>query len=153
VNKRYNAEFHFSDPTILESEGDFDETNKIMEAELWKEHKWMIETGLMVKSEASFSEMTLHLYYDKNVIIIDYKSSEGDVFYNPDIQSLSIWCREHGWNLPQPYVDLIKTDIDFWKHFWDVCLVDSPYFDEKFGKRTVAYNDTEENEEEEKEND
>ena len=141
------TELIFSDITLLESEGKFDETNKIMEQEMWKDHKWMIESGLTVKSETGISEMTLHLYHDKNVIIMDYNSSEGDVFYNPDIQALSAWCQNNGWNVPQPYIDLVINDVDFWKHFWDVQLIDSPYFNEKFGERTTTYIEEEEGDE------
>ena len=51
MKEENNIELNFSDHTILESEGNFDKTNKIMEEDMWKNHKWMIESGLTVKSE------------------------------------------------------------------------------------------------------
>jgi len=147
---RNEVELVFSDPTILESEGKFKEVKKIMEKEMWKGHKWMLASNLTVNSVMGLSEMVVHFYHDKNIIIKEYTSFKGDVFYNPNIQALSVWARQNGWNPPQPYIDLIRTDLDFWKHFWETFLVDSEYFDERFGKRETNYNEEEKKEEEEK---
>jgi hypothetical protein len=139
------VELFFSDHTILEADSKFEEVNKIMESELWKGHKWMLETNLTIDSQSGVSEMILHLYHNKDIMIMEYKSSEGDVFYNPDIQALSVWASENGWNHPKPYIDLIKSDLEFWKHFWEVFLIDSDYLDERFGKRQIIYTDNKDN--------
>jgi predicted nicotinamide N-methyase len=77
---------------------------------------------------------TLDFRHTKNVYIIQYMGT-GDVFYNPDISCLSRWCQASGWKIPQPIEALVRDNTPFWKHMWEVLLVDSPYLDDKYGLR------------------
>ena len=152
MDKDYDEfEFRFSDVTVMESEGVFEEIKKIMEAEMWERHEWMIKTELEIYNKTGISFMVLHLYFNCDVFIVDYSSSIGDVFYNPDIQALHAWATSNGWNIPQPTKDVINTDIMFWKHFWEVSLIDSKILEEKFGERDIIYNDSDEEYEEHEE--
>jgi hypothetical protein len=131
----------FLDPTLNEAEGYFKEVKTIMDSETWKDQEWMLESLVYIHSITGTSEMLLHLYHNMDIYIMEYKSILGDVFYNPDIQIISEWASSHGWNMPEPHTDLVLGDIEFWKHFWEVFLINSKYLDQKFGKREEKYED------------
>ena len=134
----FEFELHFSDLTILEGDGEYAEVKKIMESGLYKDATWMLRSDLTIDFPAGSCILILHFYSDGNIYIMDYKSSVSDVFYNPDIPCISMWAQENGWNIPQPHPDLIKTGLDFWKHFWDTRIIDSDYLDQKYGERHIV---------------
>ena len=129
------VELNFTDVTMAETNGVFDEVKKKMDEEFPHDGKWMIRTDLTIDSGVGLAIMTLNLYYNKRVDIVKYDPSIGDVYYNPDLQSLSQWCQENGWNIPQPKSDIIKINKEFWKYFYDTLIIDSDYFDKIYGKR------------------
>ena len=139
---------NFSDQTVLETDGIYSEMNRIMTSEWPHVPDWMIRTSLTIDSEFGSGSMVLHLYSNKDFYIIDYNPSMSDVFYNPDIQYISCWAQDRGWNTPKPHNDLAKTDIEFWKHFWLTLLVDSDYLDKIYGLRPQLVDEVQEEEEE-----
>jgi len=126
----------FSDCTMLEADGEFSEVEKIMLSEI-SEKNWMISTGVFISSDQIQSAMTINLHGNKNVYITEYGSFTENVYYNDDLRFLSIWAQEYGWNIPQPTKDLILMDRGFWKHFWDILIIDSDYLDNIYGKRDI----------------
>ena len=143
-------EFNFSDLTMLEADGSFEEVKNIMarnEPLLPKSHhlsvrgwapatdKWTVISDLTIDSNYGLAEMTVHAYHDGRLVITAYRPSVGDVYYNPDIQALSAWAQQNGWKVPEPSEELVKGNIDFWRHYWETLLVDSPYLDSVFGIR------------------
>ena len=128
-------ELNFTDITLSETDGIYDEVKEKMESEFPFRNDWMVRSGLTITSRFGMGEMILHFYHDGNIYIIAYKPSMGDVFYNPDIQGLSEWAQENGWKIPQPHKDLIKSNKEFWRYFYDTLLLDSDYFDSIYGKR------------------
>lgn len=148
-NNEIDYDLSFSDQTILETEGIFDDVKKLMEEDLYKGAKWMIKSELTIESSMGFCRMVLNFYDTKDIYIAEYQTSSGDVFYNSDVRCLSAWSQANGWNTPRPLPDLIRSDIEFWKHFWESRLIDSEYLDEKYGERKLLYSDynTEEDEE------
>ena len=46
-----------------------------------------------------------------------------------------MWAQESGWKIPQPHYDLVKSDKEFWKHFYDTLIIDSDYLDKLYGER------------------
>jgi len=130
-----NFEIDFNDITMLEANGSYDEVKNIMAGDVAQE--WMLESDATIISNFGDSSFLLHLYYDGRIYIMSFKSSPGnEAYYNPDLRFLSFWAQESGWKVPQPFPDLVKEDISFWKHFWETKILDSDYLDEKIGKKT-----------------
>jgi len=126
-------EIDFSDITLLEANGFYDRVQEIMADDIAKE--WMLESEVTVASSFGESSFLLHLYHDGSVYIMSFTSSPGnDAYYNPDIRFISSWAQQSGWKVPQPFSDLVKDNMDFWKHFWETRIVDSDYLDKKVGK-------------------
>jgi len=128
-------EIDFSDITLSEVDGVFEEVKKKMEEGFPHQQDWMIRTDFSISSKFGMGQMLLHLYGNGNIYIMSYIPSIGDVFYNPDITSISEWADQNGWKKPQPHRDLIRENKEFWKHFYDTYLLDSDYLDEVYGKR------------------
>ena len=126
---------NFTDITLNETDGAFEETKQIMEKEFPYNSKWVIRSFVSIFSAGLEGEMEIQCHADGSIYIVDYVPSIGDLLYNPDIQVLSMWAQENGWKIPQPHPDLVKNDKEFWKHFYDTLLVDSDYLDKLYGKR------------------
>ncbi len=128
-------ELNFTDQTMCQTDGVFSEVYEIMSSDFPAKTDWMISTGLTVDSEYGISIFNLHLFFDGRIVIIEYQPSIGDLFYNPDIQAISAWAQQSGWEVPEVHIDLVKSNMEFWRHFWDTLLIDSPYLDSICGER------------------
>jgi len=129
----------FSDNTLIEGNGNYEVIKKIMSEDFANDRGWMLRTICTLETVSGISELLLHFYSDKKVYIIEYIPSIKDVFYNPDIQCLNLWLQNSGWKVPRPSKDLINSDKELWKHFWEVYLIDSEYFDQLYGERESIY--------------
>ena len=128
-------ELNFTDQTMCQLDGVFSEVLEIMSSEFPSKTDWMLSSEMSIDGIYGLSIFVLHFFHDGKIIIIDYQPSIGDLFYNPDIQVISVWAQENGWKVPEPHIDLVKSNIEFWKHFLNTLLVDSDYLDDIFGKR------------------
>jgi len=126
----------FTDCTMLEADGEFSVVEEIMLSEI-SGKDWMISTDIILSNEQMQSTMTIDLYGNKDVYITGYGTFTENVYYNDDLRFLSVWAQQYGWNIPQPTKDLILKDKNFWKHFWDILIIDSVYFDNIYGKRDI----------------
>ena len=131
---------NFTDVTLNETDGVFKEIEKIMSQEFPHSDKWVLRSFVTISSIGGEGEMEIQCHGDRNLYILEYNSSIGDLFYNPDIRVLSMWAQENGWKIPQPHPNLVKSDKDFWKHFYDTLVIDSDYLDELYGKRPQLIN-------------
>ena len=130
-------ELEFTDPTVIENDGKYENINNIILEEEPMAIQWMVETNVYVTSEFGEAVFKLHLYYNKDVYIMDFMpSTDKDALYNPDIRYLTFWAQESGWNAPQPFPDLVRENTAFWKHFWETGLINSDFLVQKFGPRT-----------------
>ena len=127
-------EFNFSDISMCESGGYFDKLNDIMNEEI-QGHKWTVLTNLSISSSVGICDLELQCNYEKNIYILSYRPSIGDVYYNPDIPGLSQWAQSHGWNIPEPTQFIVQSDKEFWRFFYDTLIVNCEYFDKVYGKR------------------
>jgi len=127
----------FTDVTMAETDGLFEEVEEIMLGEPPYNDTWMIRTSVTITSSFGIGSMVLHFYGDKTILIDDYDPSINDVYYNPDVAALSQWADDAGWNKPEPSKDTAKRNKEFWKYFWETYLIDSKYFDNIYGKRDV----------------
>lgn len=161
-------EFEFSDITMLESGGSFGKVKEIMTQSIptsppshkWSldmnslvSEEWMVRTDISISSQYGVSALTAHFYHDGQVLIVSYNPSTGNVFYNPDIQALSEWCQQNGWKVPSPKEDLIRDNLDFWKHYYDTLIIDSDYLDDIYGKRPQISGDMPDFEDEDEDED
>jgi len=129
------CEITFTDITLNETDGVFEEVKEIMLKEPPFNDNWVIRSNVSVGSPVGQGEMEIQCHGDGGLYILDYKPSIGDVFYNPDIQVFSTWAQQNGWKVPQPSADLAKSNKPFWKHFYDTLLIDCDYFDKLYGVR------------------
>ncbi len=130
-----DLELNFSDITISETDGNYKDVNEKMISEFPYSKEWMIKTNLTVESKYGVAYIELHFYNNKDIYVVDFKPSIGNVFYNPDIIGLSQWSQENGWNIPKPNKELTIKDREFWKYFYDTLIIDSDYFDKHYGER------------------
>ena len=135
-------EFDFSDETMIESEGKYDAVNRLFNETPFGNKDWMVRTMLTMESIHGIGNFILHLHQNKDIIIMEYASSVNDIYTNPDVSFLSEWAVESGWNRPKVSRDLITTNMNFWKHFWEVGLVGSDLFDKRLRKAKPIISDT-----------
>ena len=126
---------NFTDITLNETDGAFSATKDIMLKEPPCNDKWVIRSFVTILSNSGEGSMEIQCHGDGSFYILEYLPSIGDLFYNPDIQAISMWAQENGWNIPQPHPDLIKSSKEFWKHFYDTLVIDSDYLDKLYGGR------------------
>ncbi len=132
-----NLEFmiDFTDITLNETDGVFKEAYKIMQTEPPGGEKWVLRSYVTITGQTGMGQMEIQCHGDGSMYILEYTPSIGDLFYNPDIQALSMWAQANGWKIPQPHPDLVKDNKEFWKHFYDTLLIDSDYLDKMYGVR------------------
>ena len=126
MDEEIDFELNFTDVTISETDGIFSDVLYAMT------HQYDNLTGILLSSPEDWTIRTT-LTVESDLGIAKY-----DVYYNPDVSALSEWCQRKGWNIPEPSVALVKSNIEFWKHYWETTLVDSGYLDEVFGVREVV---------------
>jgi hypothetical protein len=135
MSKEVDFDFNWTDITILESDGNYAEVIEIMNDQDMDAAGWMIRSGLTIDSDFGLAQFVLHFYENGKIFIKEYSPSVGDVYYNPDLQALSYWAQQKGWQVPEPDTTIVKRNVDFWKHYWQTLIVDSAYLDEVFGIR------------------
>lgn len=125
----------FTDITLNETDGVFKDVKEIMANEIPRSENWVLRSFVTISSNSGEGAMEIQCHADGNLYILDYSPSIGDLFYNPDIQALSMWAQDNGWKIPQPHPDLVKTNKEFWKYFYDTLVIDSDYLDKLYGGR------------------
>jgi len=136
----------FSDRTMIETGGNFDDVCKIMNSDTQKSN-WMIDTVTTIAFEGNITTLELHFYHNGDVYILDYAPSSYDVLYNMDIQYLSMWVQSHGWHIPEPHADLVRSNFTLWQRHWETSLVNSQYLESRIGQRVVEYTQEDESDE------
>lgn len=126
-------DINITDETLCEADSEYDNVLAIMEEEAPGD--WMLRSDMTIDSPSGLAHYVLHFYKDRTVRIIHYQPSVGDVYYNPDMQCIAQWTQEKGWNIPEPDTNLVRENIEFWKHYWETGLVNSDYLEERYGDR------------------
>lgn len=126
---------NFTDITLNETDGVYDDTKELMLKEIPRIETWILRSFVTIVSDSGEGFMEIQCHADGNIYILDYDPSIGDLFYNPDIMAISMWAQESGWKIPQPHPDLIKSNKEFWKYFYDTLVIDSNYLDKLYGGR------------------
>ena len=144
-----NFEVGFTDDTLLQTNGSFAETKKLME----KPQKlignifvappsknWVIKSTISIKHELGYAQVVCDFYDDGRVMIANYGSTSKDR-HRPDIRCLSFWSQSVGWGRPEPIPALVDADLAFWRLQWETYIVESDYLTKKFGLRNHSYVD------------
>jgi len=126
----------FTDTTMAEANGEFEDVKELMQEESYDD-TWMIRSTITITSGFGIGMMVLHFFGTGKILIDEYDPSVNDVHYNPDVSSLSQWALDAGWHRPEPGVDLIRHNKEFWKYFWETYLINSSYLDKIYGKRDI----------------
>ena len=138
MSNKIQYDFTFDDITVIENDGNYGEIKKVMFEDAFSD-SWMLESNLLIgiRMGTKYFEATmqLHFYSDGKIYIMEYKPSSGDVFYNPDIRGFVAWAKYNGWTSIRPFRDLVKSNVKFWKYFWETHMVDSEYLEKQFGAR------------------
>lgn len=125
----------FSDITLSETDGVYEDVKKIMEKEHIDYDKWVLRSDITISSPSGVGAMEIQCHGDGSIYILKYAPSIADVFYNNDIQAISSWAQTNGWKIPQPKYTLVEDNKQFWKYFWETLVIDSDYLDKLYGKR------------------
>ena len=142
-NDGMNFEINFTDNTMLEANGEFDEVTRLMNkpdefiGSLLKpimSDRWAIKSTVTILHGLGFAAITCDFYNDGKVVVIDYQPSSKDL-YCVDIRCLTAWAISYGWKHPEPLPHVIDEWRDFWVMQWETKIIDSEYLDKKLGKR------------------
>ncbi len=130
----------FSDITLSETDGVYEDVKKIMVEENINYDKWVLRSDTTIVSPSGIGSMEIQCHGDGSIYILQYIPSIADVFYNNDIQAISAWAQDNGWKIPQPKYTLVEDNKQFWKYFWETLVIDSDYLDKLYGKRAQLGN-------------
>ena len=133
-------ELFFSDVTILEASGNYNKVKEIMKSDGFCPDVWNIKSNLLISSQFGDGDFVLDFKNDGSIYIVNYVGHR-DVFMNHDIGCLMRWSQENGWKIPQPIESLAKDNLYFWKKMWEMRLINSDYFDSRFGSRALYFDE------------
>ena len=128
-------DINFTDITLNEAEGNYERVVEIMLSEDGVDpNDWMIATDMTIASDMGMGFLELHFYNNKKVYIGKFKPSDSEL-YCPDLTVLSEWLAANGWSKAEPLPIIVGDNIELWRHWWEVNIIDSEVMDEMYGKR------------------
>lgn len=125
-------EITFSDLVVAQADGQYDDIKSHIESEFPYPKLWMLKSNIIIQTQMGISSFTLNFYFDKNIVISDYFPNS-DI--NDDVSALSFWAQGAGWNLPTPDPFLIRSNLNFWKFYWETGMIVSKYLDNLYEKK------------------
>jgi hypothetical protein len=131
-----DADFSFSDVTINEADGEYEMALSLME-EYEEPKNWTLTSRVTVLLPfgTGCCDMKLEFKFDGRIVITSFEPSDPEPTTNFDLRCLNAWAAMNGWLRPEPSAGLVMDRLNFWKHMWEVNMCDSPYLEEKYGKR------------------
>lgn len=146
-------EIQFTDITILEANGEYNEVCAAMKRPVKNGvvdniivDDWMVASEAILQNPFGFAQFNLHFFHDGSLLIADYTPTVKDV-HNPDLICLGFWAQSSGWKRPEPTPALIETWQEYFHHNWETSVIESRYFDQKFGQRRFDFENYEDAEE------
>jgi hypothetical protein len=140
TNISFEPDYRFSDKTILEADGMYEEAILIMREEK-EPFPWCLRSELTLVHPFGAAEMELEFHSDGRVIIVGFKPSIADPVLNFDIRCLRAWTEANGWKPPEPHQNIIPGALPFWRHMWTIQAVNSEVFDRRYGERQALEDD------------
>ncbi len=127
-----NYKVDFTDLTLLDTKCHYLKTLDLMSKEMYGNSVWMLDTRCTISSIYGMCLFDLHFYNDGKVVIYNYSPSDKNVLLTEDIQYLSEYLQLKGWKKPEPYIDLVKSQLKLWKFYWETKIINCNYFENKY---------------------
>lgn len=134
-------DINFSDLTLVEGRGNYNNIKRIFDNEPISPETWMLESHMTILWQTEpdcplpmngFFEAKIHAFSNGDITIMNCALPKG---VSRDIEVFSVWAQFNHWNRPKVSNDLVEGEIIHWKHYWDTFLIDSDLLEKKFGKR------------------
>lgn len=131
----------FSDNTLIEGKGNYNNIQKIFEEDPVPTETWMLESEISIfwRTEDDsplpmngFFQGNIHCFNNGDIVVMDCNLPKG---ISRDIEVFSTWAQMNHWNRPKVHDDFVNSQLIHWKHYWDTYLIDSDLIEKKFGKR------------------
>lgn len=146
-------QIQFTDVTMLEANGNYEEVCNIVCRENMKSgiqaarNEWMLRSTVSIMSMFGYCQFVCHFYNNGKVFVAEYYPSSKDM-HNTDLRCLTYWCNEYGWKTPEPLPSVVQGWLPFWKKEWETHIVDSEYLDKRYGlRRDMEFADDDKNSE------
>jgi len=132
---------NFSDVTLLEGKGNYNNIKRIFDREAISTETWMLESHVTILWQtepesplpmSGFFEANIHAFSTGDIVIMNCMVPRG---VSRDIEVFSAWSQLNHWNRPKIHGDLVNGQLINWKHYWDTYLIDSDTLERKFGER------------------
>ncbi|GAH14925.1 unnamed protein product [marine sediment metagenome] len=121
---------YFSDPTVVEGQGNYHLIRKIMSEE--GPSKWMLRTAATVITEAVTSNFILHLWHDGRAVIIDVDHIMLSEIPDDDFRRLNEWCQNGDWKLIVDKTLLEdRQNFEFWMRLYRASIIYSDVLQKK----------------------
>jgi len=133
--KDFDFTVDYNDLTLIETEANFPDVQKIMNADMAGRKEWMISSNIYITHKYGTCVFGINMWHNKTVDIVSYVPSTKEIIGSDDLQCLSFWCQELGWDCPKVSEPLVLSNIKLWKYIWSVNLVESDYLDKTYQNR------------------
>lgn len=114
----------FTDSTLRESRGYFDEATKLMDED-GPMSEWMLRSTVYVSTPFSAATYTLHFWKNGQVVIHETDRPMQMDSIDEDLRELSQWCKKAGWK-ELSVGDRLLVDrhaYDFWRRSFIAGLI------------------------------
>ena len=114
----------FTDTTLRQSRGYFDETKKLVDADGWNK-EWMLRSTVFVSTQFVSATYILHFWKNGRITIYETDRPMQMDSVDEDLRELSQWCQKAGWQ-ELSVDDRLLTDrhaYEFWRRSFIAGLV------------------------------
>ena len=114
----------FTDATLLQSKGYYEETKKLMEED-GPISEWMLRSSVFVTAPMSAFSYILHFWKDGRVVIHETDRPMQIGSLDEDLRELSQWCKDAGWKELDVSDKLLvdRQAYEFWRRAFIAGLI------------------------------
>lgn len=134
----------FTDMTLLESRGYYQETKKLMEED-GPISEWMLRSSAFVSTPLAASSYILHFWKNGRIVIHETDRLMQVDSLDEDLRELSQWCKDAGWKELDVHDRLLidRQACEFWRRAFIAGLIVNEklqqYEDEEMKRLSQAY--------------
>ncbi len=134
----------FTDTTLLQSRGYYEETKKLMEED-GPFSEWMLRSSAFVSSPLAAASYILHFWKNGRVVIHETDRPMQIDSLDEDLRELSQWCKDAGWKELSVSDKLLidRQTCEFWRRAFIAGLIVNEklqqYEDEEMKRLSQAY--------------
>jgi len=130
----------YTDTTLNEADGSFEIVSKLMNEDYESQfgyssesNHWVLLTQLRAEDNQFINcTFSLQLLHDGSLQIMEYEPSTKDYYENEDLQFLSQWAQDNGWDTPEPAPYLVRESKEFWVFFHKTEIIKSDFIDKTY---------------------